>query len=138
MPRFRDFDAALAQRGPITFKLADHTWTVAGVGMGPVAEVLTLLESDEDNTLAVVQAMGQFFEAILTEPELWREKSRNIGVGPMKDLLTWIIEEEVGMDMAPKTDDADPLARLPGSSSPSPQTGPWPAGVSPQLASSTP
>jgi hypothetical protein len=144
MARYRDFDAALDRRGPLQFTLAGHTWTIQGLGLRPVAAVMSKIVADDDgddsmeSTLAMFLAIGEFFEAVVDDPDLWREKTPNVGVNVLKDLLEWVVAEEVGMPATPAAgDDADPLARPPVLSALSPQNGRSSAGGSPPLVSST-
>jgi len=126
--RYADFDAALNRRGPLRFKLAGEDWTITEVGFQALATVLANVGDDKPE-LESAQALVEFFAAIVDDVDRWRAHTANLGLSTLMGLLTWVLENEVGMPLS-VDDDAAPLVRSAALSAPSPQNGRSPAGNS--------
>lgn len=99
MARFKDFDAALAERDddPITFKLGGRVWTAANVN---AERFLRFVRQASGGGDALVLAFMDFMDATL--PERDREPfhemldEKNVPIGVFIDTAKWIVEAAAG------------------------------------------
>ena len=99
MARFKDFDAALAERNgePITFKLGGRQWTANHVN---AETFLVFVRHASEGGDALVLAFADFIDAAL--PEQDRQafhamlNTHDVPIDVVMDLAKWVIEQAAG------------------------------------------
>jgi hypothetical protein len=99
MARFKDFDAALAERtnDPITFALGDRTWTAEHVDAETFLLFVRKASNGGDDLLL---AFAEFIDTALPEDEVkeFHEmlRRRDVPLALVMEVAKWIIETAAG------------------------------------------
>lgn len=129
--RFRDFDAARAERveEPLTFKLGGYVFTCRG--QIPVGPVLTLATSADLTGPDAIRALGQFLRDLVVDDDQ-AEFGRVLGEVGFDDLFAvvqWVLEEVTGRPLSsasPSPSQAQPGGADGKSTTPQPEETPTP------------
>lgn len=111
MDRFRDFDAARAEREqePLTFRLEGRDFTTPGtVPAGVLLDIGRAVAAG--NQMAMFTATAEFFEHLVPDDqaEEFAAAVRTTDMETMLDLVSWIIEEATGRPLPSASSSASP------------------------------
>lgn len=142
MARYADFDAALARRGPLQFKLFGDQWLIPSLPFQRLAALIASMTDDAEGESVSAQAgkaleVSDFLASIVHDRAKWLDKAAGADLSTLIGVALWVAENEVGMPLKP-SEDGDPLGASAGSLPPSPPNGPSSHGSSPPLGSMTP
>lgn len=114
--RFRDFDAALAESEPLTFKLGGTLFTcLPEIPAGPVLRLARHADTIDAEAFVVFH---QFLLSVIVpeQRDALELALDNTGLGTLLDLIQWLIEEATGRPLPgasslpePVPEDGQPL-----------------------------
>jgi hypothetical protein len=110
--RFRDFDAAIDEEKPLTFKLGGQEWTVDDVSAASFLRYTRRLAENGQSLAGMTNEFHDFLLGSLREED--RENfeamlvEKKVPFPHLRDVVNWLIEQATGVPFVGPSASADP------------------------------